>query len=133
NTVRSGLSGAGNTNRSVMSRRGSSPGCLRLAALKWFDIGLLPVTEEREQRGVDLLGVGPADVVRAALNRDERAVRNQRWQPGRGRLERQDPVLSAVHDEHGYVDLGDVGAEVGQPRADARVGGEGRGAGRDVE
>src|SRR6476646_5561538 len=83
-TVRSGLSGAVNTNRSVRSRRGSSPGCLRLAALKWFDIGLLPVTDEGEQRGVDLVGIGPADVVRTALHRDERAVSDQRGQPCRG-------------------------------------------------
>src|SRR4029453_1904717 len=37
-TVRSGLSGAANTNRSVRSRRASSPGDLSLAALKWFDM-----------------------------------------------------------------------------------------------
>src|SRR5438270_6748880 len=32
------------------------------------------VADEGDKRGVDLLGVGPADVVRAALHRDERAV-----------------------------------------------------------
>jgi hypothetical protein len=38
-----------------------------------------------------------------------------------------------VHDEHGYVDLRHVTAEVGQPGIDARVGRErGRGGG-DVE
>src|SRR4051794_27250505 len=113
NTVRSGFSGPGNTNRSVRSSRGSSPGCLRLAALKWLDmaisfqvgLALLRVTEEGEQCGVDLLGVGPADVVRTALHRDERAVCDQRWQPGRGRLEGKDAVLCAVHDEHWHVDL----------------------------
>src|SRR5215472_10085379 len=37
-TVVSGSSGAANTNRSVRSRRASSPGGLRSAALKWFDM-----------------------------------------------------------------------------------------------
>src|SRR5258708_35554801 len=36
--VLSGLSGAPKTKRSVRSRRASSPGNLRLAALKWLDM-----------------------------------------------------------------------------------------------
>jgi hypothetical protein len=38
-----------------------------------------------------------------------------------------------VHDEHRHVDLRQVGAEVGQPRVDAGVGGVRRSAGGDVE
>src|ERR1700722_13945068 len=65
-----------NTNRSVISRRRSSPGNFRLSALKWLDMmtRLLAgcgvprslATQEAEQRGVDMVAVGPGDGVRAA-------------------------------------------------------------------
>src|SRR5258708_4289742 len=70
-----GLSGAVKTNRSVRSRRASSPGDLRSAALKWFDmvapsvvlvrVVLRPgsAAQEVEQGGVDLIRVGPGDGV----------------------------------------------------------------------
>ena len=89
--------------------------------------------DELEESAVDLLGVRPGDVVRAALDGDERAIGDQRRQPRGGRVEREDPVLGAVHDEHGDVDLRQVSAEVGQPGVDARVGRERGRAGGDVE
>src|SRR6476660_7361905 len=94
-------------------------------------LSLLP--EEREQRGVDFVGVSPADVVRTALDRDESAIGNQRREPRGGRVERKDAVLGAVHNEYRDVDLRQVRPEVGQPGIDACVGREWRGAGRDVE
>src|SRR5205085_2058467 len=60
-------------------------------------------------------------------------LRRQAGQALRGRLERQDPVLRAVHDEDRHVDLRQVGSEVGQPGVDARVRGMRRRAGGDVE
>ena len=54
--------------------------------------------EERHQRGVGFLRMGPADVMWAVLDLDDREVRNQLFvsQPGGGRLERQDPVGGTV-------------------------------------
>ena len=75
----------------------------------------------------------PADVVRTALYRDERAIGNQRRKARRGRVERKDAVLGTVHDQHRDVDLRQIGSEVGQPGIDACVAREWRGAGRDVE
>src|SRR3954466_3647421 len=75
----------------------------------------------------------PSDVVRAALDRDESAIGNQRRKPCGGRLERKDAVLSAVHDEYRDVDLRQISPEVGQPGIDTCVAREGRAAGRDVE
>lgn len=72
-------------------------------------------TEEGEQGFVDLFGVGPSDVVWAALDRDEGAVGDQRRKSCCGRFEWKEAVVGAVHDEHGYIDLGQVGAEVGPP------------------
>src|SRR3984957_1803809 len=125
-TVRSGLSGAVNTKRSVRSRRASSPGCLRLAALKWFDM-VAPsevcawavalrrgsAVEEAEQGGVDLGGVGPGDGVRAAFDHDELRVLDQGGEPFAGLGQGQDLVGVALDDEDGDVDLGQVVAEVG--------------------
>src|SRR5689334_17952109 len=45
--------------------------------------------EEAEQRSIDLLGVCPAEVVRAALDRHDRYVRDELAQPCGGGLERQ--------------------------------------------
>src|SRR4051812_11985394 len=75
----------------------------------------------------------PSDVVRAALDRDERAIGNQRGKPRRGRLERKGAVLSTVHDEYRDVDLRQISPEVGEPGIDTGVAREWRGAGRDVE
>src|SRR6476646_5055666 len=62
-TVLPGLSGAAKTNRSVRSRRASSPGCWRLAALKWFDmvtpsvvLGWMVVLRARKGHGSALPG-----------------------------------------------------------------------------
>src|SRR5450631_1064282 len=53
--------------------------------------------EEVQEGGVDDLGVGPGDVVRAAFDGDECQVLDQAGQPrGSGRT-RQDPVSVAVH------------------------------------
>src|SRR5450631_4109508 len=93
-TVRSGLSGAANTKRSVRSRRASSPGCWRLAALKWFDmvtpsVVLLWVVElrqvelrresaaqEAQQRRVHLVGASPGDGVRTTFDHGEQSRRD---------------------------------------------------------
>src|SRR5882757_6435436 len=75
----------------------------------------------------------PGDVVRPALDGDERAIGNQGRKPRRGRVERQEAVLSAVHDEYRDVDLRQIRPEVGQPGIDTCVAREGRGANRDVE
>jgi hypothetical protein len=83
--------------------------------------------------GVDLVGVRPGDVVRATLDRDQRAVLDQVEQPLSGCLKGCDPVRGAMYDQRGHVELGHVGAEVGDPRVDARVGRERSGARSDVE
>src|SRR3954452_13903950 len=75
----------------------------------------------------------PSDVVRAALDRDESAIGNQRGKPRGGRVERKGAVLSAVHDEYRDVDLRQISPEVGQPGIYTCVAGEWRGAGRAVE
>jgi hypothetical protein len=46
--------------------------------------------------------------------------------------EREDAVVSAMPDEHREVDLRQVGAEVGQPGANAGVRRERRGADSDI-
>src|SRR5260221_4606842 len=75
----------------------------------------------------------PSDVVWSALDRDERAIGNQRRKPRGRRHERKEAVLRAVHDEYGDVDLREISPEVGQPGIDTGVAREWRGAGRDVE
>src|SRR5580704_2491476 len=89
--------------------------------------------EEVEEGGVDDVGVSPGDVVRAALDRDERQVLDQGGQPGGGGRVGQDPVGVAVDEQGRDVDLGQVGAEVGQPRVHAGVGGVRGGADGDDE
>src|ERR1700730_5193583 len=84
------------------------------------------VTEEGEQCGVDFVGMRPGDVVRTALDRDKRAIGNQRRKRRRGRLERKDAILGAVHDEHWDVDLRQISPEVGQPGIDTCVAREWR-------
>src|SRR5580658_10775237 len=115
-TVLSGSSAEVNMNRSVKSRRRSSPGNLRLSALKWLDISFswcALAADEVEQGGVDLGGVGPGDGVRAARDDDQLHVLDQAGQPPAGLVQRQDLVRVALHDQHGHVDLGQVVAEGG--------------------
>src|SRR5713226_829345 len=88
--------------------------------------------DEVEEGGVDHVGVGPGDVVRAAFDGDELQVLDQSGQPGGGGRVGQDPVGVAVHQQHRDVDVRKVAAEVGQPRVDARVGGVGGGGHGDV-
>jgi signal transduction histidine kinase len=78
------------------------------------------LSEELKQRAIDLFGVRPADVVGAAVDADEADVGDQVGEPVGGRGDRQDPVLRAVDDERGYVDLRGIVAEVGEPGVDAR-------------
>jgi hypothetical protein len=75
----------------------------------------------------------PADVVRAALDRDELEVCDEPGQPRVCRLVGQDAVFGAVDDQRRRVDLRQVAMEVRQPRVDARVGGVRRRAGGDLE
>jgi hypothetical protein len=91
------------------------------------------LAEELEQRGVDELGVRPADVVRAAVDADDVDVRDELGQPVGGRGDRQDPVLRAVDHQGRHVDLREIVAEVGQPAVDADVRRVRRGAGGDLE
>src|SRR5215831_7189357 len=89
-TVRPGLSGAAKTNRSVRSRRASSPGDLRSAALKWFDMVAPSVVVACvvvvPRPGINCAGSravpcrpgpGPGDGVRAALDSGELDVVDQ--------------------------------------------------------
>jgi len=78
-------------------------------------------SDEFQESRVDLVRMGPADVVRASLDGDEGHVGDQVGQAGGRRLEREDPVLDAVDDEDRDVDLRQVGPEVGEPRVDAGV------------
>ena len=71
--------------------------------------------DEVEQGGVDLGGVGPGNRVRAALDDDQPRVLDQAGQPLAGLVQGQHLVRVAVDDEDRYVDLGEVGAEVGRP------------------
>src|SRR6476646_2030853 len=105
-TVLSGLSVDANTNRSVRSRRASSPGNLSMAALKWLDIMpplygvLVAVTggrgrpagdlvarrRDREPRGAeraDALPVGGNVAHLSARGRPKR-TRGSRHRRGRG-------------------------------------------------
>src|SRR5580693_1188376 len=141
-TVLSASSGEVNRKTSVRSRRRSSPGNLSLSALKWLDM-VAPLSvvgriggaaagpawakarprrhemgsaaQEAEQGGVDLVGVGPGDGVRAALDHDEVRVLDQARQAAGGLVQGQDLVGIAVDDQHGHVDLRQVVTEVSGP------------------
>jgi hypothetical protein len=63
------------------------------------------MTEEAEQGRIDLIGVGPGDAVRAALDDDKVDVGDQPGQPLTGLVERQHPVRVALDDLH-YEDYG---------------------------
>src|SRR6266567_2468325 len=110
-----------NANTSVRSSRVSSPGNLRLSALKWLDIvaplgsedwfggedrrygGRGSGAQDVEQGGVDLVGVRPGDSVRAALDHDEVNVLDQARQAAGRLVQRQHLVRVAVDDQHGHV------------------------------
>ena len=64
------------------------------------------VAEEAEQGRVDLVGVGPGDAVRTALDDDEVHVRDEAGQPLAGLVERQDPVGVTLDNQHRDIDLG---------------------------
>src|SRR5580693_6414026 len=113
-TVLPGLA-EGKTYKSVRSRRGSSPGDLSLAALKWLDIraSLVPraaalrartargaaarelpgSAHELDQVSVDLVCVGPRDRVRAAVDHDRLHVADHVAQSRAGLGIGQNPVL----------------------------------------
>src|SRR5262245_61839670 len=80
--------------------------------------------EEGEQGGVDLVGVSPADVVWSVRDLDHAQIGDQTLapQPGGCESQREDPIGRTVNGQDRDVDLGQVVAEVGQPRVDARVG-----------
>jgi hypothetical protein len=82
---------------------------------------------ELQQGAVDLVGVGPGDGVRAAVDDHHLQVADQAGQPFAGLGVRQDMVVIALDNQHRHVDLRQVGAEVGLPRRDAghRRGGRG--------
>ncbi len=63
------------------------------------------MAEEAEQRGVDLIRVGPGDGVRTALDDHEIDVGDQPGQPLAGLVERQDPVRVALDDQYRDIDL----------------------------
>src|SRR5262249_6330858 len=112
-TVRPGLSDASKTNRSVRSRRASSPGDLRSAALKWFDTALLRwyLCVVWLRPGISCTGsgavpcrpgVGPGDRARAAFDRGELDVVDQAEQAFGGLLWRQDLVCVSMENQHGH-------------------------------
>src|SRR5438270_4654278 len=61
------------------------------------------LAEEGEQRLVDLVGMGPGDVVRAAVDPYQPDVLDQVGEAVRGGVDGQDAVLGAVHDQDRYV------------------------------
>ena len=89
--------------------------------------------DERQQQRVDHLGVGPVEVMRALLHRDDLDVADQVREPRRGRLVGQDPVLGAVDDEHRDVDLRHVVAEVCERGVHSGLAGIRRAHAGDVE
>ena len=70
--------------------------------------------EELKECPLNLLRMGPCDVVRPAFDPDQPDVVDQRRQTLGRRADRRDPILGAVHDERRDVDLCDVAANVGQ-------------------
>jgi hypothetical protein len=86
-------------------------------------VGLLFVEESKESL-VDLVVVGPPDVVRPVVDAYQAQVLDERREAVGGGIDGQDPVLGSVYHEHRYVDVGQVVAEVGQPGVDAGVRGE---------
>ena len=80
------------------------------------------LAEKTEQSRIDLLENGSIRCCGDAFSRHKPAVGDECREPRRRRLERTYAIRSAGRDEHGHVDLRQVGAEVGQPGIDTRVG-----------
>src|SRR2546428_4004445 len=117
--------------RSVNVASSNAAICSAASLVMTADSSLL--AEEGEQRLVDLVGMGPGDVVRAAVDPYQPDVLDQVGEAVRGGVDGQDTVLGTVHDQHRYVDLGQVTAEVGLPGVHAGVRGVRRRAGRHDE
>ena len=84
------------------------------------------MAEKAEQGGINLVGVGAGDGMRAALYDDEVHVRDEAGQSLAGLVERQNPVGVTLDDQYRDVDLRQVGTEVGLPgrhAGDRRDGG----------
>src|ERR1700730_18494850 len=149
-TVRSRLPGAVNTNRSVRSRRASSPGnwkgCSWSPALKWLDtvepphasgdagaghrfVAYIPTAEKTDQRLVHLVSVRRKHAVGSARDHDQPAVLHRLLRPDPRRRDWTDPVGVTMHHERGHLELSKVAAEVGQPACRAIDGGLRGGAG----
>src|ERR1700716_3033920 len=90
------------------------------------------LAEEGEQGLVDVVSVGPEQAVWGAFDLDVVGVRQMLGELPGGGVDRQDTVAGAVQDERGHVDLGDVGAEVGEPAVDNRRRREPGSAGGDI-
>ena len=67
---------------------------------------LVGPAEEVQQGAVDLVGVGPGDGVRAAVDDHRLHVADQAGQAFAGLRVGQDPVVIAMDDQHRHVDLG---------------------------
>jgi hypothetical protein len=68
--------------------------------------------EEREQCGIDLVGVGPEQSVRRTLDLDVVGLGEKLRKRTTGGINRENPVCRALQDEGGHVDLGNVATEV---------------------
>src|SRR6266508_3122392 len=90
-------------------------------------------SKELEQRAVDLIGVCPRDVVRAALHRDEPDVLDQAGEPFGGGPDRENPAIGAVHDQRRDIDSRQIAVEIREPGSGARVHRVRRRAGGDSE
>jgi hypothetical protein len=80
--------------------------------------------DEAQQRLVDLVGVGPQQSVRGAVDLDVVGVRDQVPESSAGDVDGQDPVGAAVQDQRrqtGGADGLGVGAEVLDPARDDGV------------
>jgi hypothetical protein len=87
--------------------------------------------QEGQQLAVDLLGVGDAHDVRAAVDLDVAGVGQGRVQAPALTVDREDPVGRPVQDQRGDVDALDVLGEVVQPAGNASPGRVGRGPASD--
>ena len=73
--------------------------------------GRRSAAQECEQRSVHLVGVGPWDGVRAALDHLQLEVVDQAGQTLAGLVKRQDLVGVTLYHEYWYIDLGQVGGK----------------------
>ena len=82
---------------------------------------------------MNFLGVSPSDVVWPALDLDETDVFQEGGQASAGGVDGQDAIGVALHDQHGHVNLRQVGAGISQPRRDARQRRVGRRTDADLQ